>query len=117
MGSKLLATDMLISEMVIPMTNAYHHSDFHKACVDLNAINRFLFGFGEGIENFPKPPQGEKGKMGLETRMNYHANHSEQCCRYYETNYPVVMERMGAYQRAMLKAIEAAQYQIGDVSA
>ncbi len=117
MGSKLFATDMLISEMVIPMTNAFHHGDYHKASVDLFAIAEFLTGFGEGFKNFPSPPKASTANLGLESRMNFHGNHSEQCERYYEHNYPIVMGRIGAYQQTVIKAIENAAWQMGDVAA
>ncbi len=113
MGSKLFATDMLISEMVIPMTNAYHHSDFHKASVDLFAIAEFLKGFGEGFKDFPAPPKETAGSLTLEARMNYQGNHSEKCARYYETNYPIVMARIGAYQQTVIKAIENSSWFMG----
>jgi len=115
MGSKLFATDMLISEMVIPMTNAFHHGDYHKACIDLFAIAEFLTGFGEGFKEFPRPPKPSNGDMTLEARMNYHGNHAEKCERYYETNYPLVMARIGAYQQTVIKAIENSSWQMGDM--
>lgn len=111
MGSKLLSTDMMISQLVMPMTNSYTHSDFAKAAIQLFALYGFLRGFGQKIDKFPDPPKPvlsfqkdirQRGKMSTE--------YIRSCKVYFEENYPVIMFKLGEYQDRILKAIEAQNY-------
>ena len=113
MGSKIFASDMLISEMIMPMQNAYHHGDYEKASVDLDGLNMFLYGFGEGIENFPAPPQMKTlANSGTRERSVLYPQFLQECKQYYQTNYRVVMKRFGQYQKTMLDALERNKYRM-----
>lgn len=111
MGSKLLSTDMVISELVMPMTNSYAHSDFAKAAQQLFALYAFLAGFGQKIEGFPDPPKPVLSfQKDIRQRGNMNIEYIRSCKVYFEEHYPVVMLKLGQYQRAMLRAIEAQQW-------
>ena len=107
MGSKILASDMLISEMLIPMQNAYHHADYAKASHDLYVLSSFLLGFGEGIKDFPRPPTPKNIMVSdARTRINEPQRYLTACKNYYEEHSPTIMMCFGQYQRKMLDALE-----------
>lgn len=114
MGSKLFSSDMLLSELIIPMVNSYSHNDFAKACTQLYSLSMFLVGFGEGIKDFPKPPKPKIVVMGdARSRQSSGAEYQNDCQAYFDQYYPIVMMRLGKYQQTMLKAIERNYYMGG----
>lgn len=114
MGSKVFASDMLISEMVMPMQNSYTHSDYPKAATNLFGLAEFLYGFDEGIKDFEKPPKLKSG-YGMDSRRRNGLNYEylQACKEYYERNFPLVMRRLGKYQSQVLKAIEMQNNMMG----
>ena len=114
MGGKLPSLDMLISEMVIPMQNSYYHNDYPKACTGLYVLGMFLKGFNQGIEDFPKLPK-RKSEIGmnLRERDGVPMRYIQDCKEYYDNNYPIIMQRLGLYQKTVLEVIERSQYATG----
>jgi hypothetical protein len=111
MGSKLLSTDMMVSQLVMPMTNSYAHSDYAKAAIQLYSLFAFLAGFGQKISEFPKPPKPVLSfQKDIRQRSRMGTEYIRSCKDYYETNYPVVMFKLGEYQDRILKAIESQNY-------
>lgn len=114
MGGKLPSLDMLISEMVIPLQNSYYHNDYPKACVGLYGLGMFLKGFNQGIEDFPELPK-KKSEVGydIKERDKLPGRYIRECKDYYEKYYPVIMQRLGLYQKTVLEVIERSQYATG----
>ena len=114
MGGKLPSLDMLISEMVIPMQNSYYHNDYPKACVGLYGMLMFLHGFNQGIEDPPKPPKKKDGVgIPIKERDGLPLRYITECKDYYDNLYPLVMQRLGLYQKTVLEVIERSQYATG----
>lgn len=114
MGGKLPSLDMLISEMVIPLQNSYYHSDYPKACSGLYGLSMFLKGFNQGIEDMPPPPEVKNGN-GLHLRMKDQIPtlYISECKRYYEKWYPLVLQRLGLYQKTVLEIIQRSSFGVG----
>ena len=114
MGGKLPSLDMLLSEMVIPMQNSYYHNDYPKACIGLYGLGMFLQGFNQGLSDFPIPPKKKSGVgVHLKERDGLSMRYIIECKDYYDNNYPIVMQRLGLYQKTVLESIEQSQWATG----
>lgn len=107
MGSKLFAADMILNDMIKPMNNAYQFKDYPTACGFLDALEKFLKGYGEGISDMPpKPEVFDNNSSDILSRTTRGNDYNARCKRYFEKYYPIVMQRVGLYIKAVLDAIE-----------
>lgn len=99
MGSMLFSSDMLLNDMIRPMTNAYQFKDYETACNLLVQLNNFLLGFGTGVEDLPA---FVKMSFDIQDRVSpglYFKN-------YYEKYASDVLKCVGIYQRTVLDKIK-----------
>lgn len=114
MGGKLPSLDMLLSEMVIPMQNSYYHNDYPKACTGLYGLGMFLKGFNQGLEDFPKPPERiNQNGMAIKERDSQPSLYIQKCKQYYDVHYPLVLQRLGLYQKTVLEIIQRSSFGVG----
>ena len=98
----LLSSDMLLNDMIRPMTNAYQFSDYEKACHLLVQLNDFLLGFGSkfAIEDLPT------FENNIVTDIHDRMNPSLYYKNYYEQYARLVLKSVGMYQREVLNKIK-----------
>lgn len=102
MGSMLLSSDMLLNDMIRPMTNAYQFSDYEKACTMLIQLNDFLLGFGSkfAIEDMPE------FENNIVTDIHDRMNPNIYFKNYYETYARAIFKGVGMYQKYILDKIK-----------
>ena len=108
MGSKLLSTDMLLSEYILPMRKAASFHDYVTAASCLFELNSFLVGFGEtGLTDIPEPPKVklEPDRNHMRLRVNASQTMASESYRYYTKYSPLIAKALGRYQDVLLKAI------------
>lgn len=108
MGSMITSLEALLTMTIMPMKNAYHMKDYESAMHDLYELSEFLIGFGEGIENFPKPPERmSPNGLPVKERDMIESVFTGKCKTYYHTLSPPIFRRWGKYQRTVLDIIKA----------
>lgn len=109
MGNRIPSVDMILSSVFHPMMNAYIMGQYQQAANLLYALNSFLVGFGEGIENLPKP-------IAITDDIISRAQPSEDYKRYYNKYSNLVVKKMGKYIRSVLDSLPK-QFYIADYGA
>ena len=79
---------------------------YETSCVLLFGLEKFLYGFGEGIEDFPPPPNPKTVLVSdAKTRINEPFRYLRECKNYFIEHFPTVMQRTGQYEQEVLKSL------------
>lgn len=98
MGNRIPSLDMLLGNFIHPIMNAYLYGQFEKAARLLWLLNNFLLGFGEGLDDIPRPMSISNDIISRSFPIRDYKN-------WFDKYSQEIFKKMGKYNREVLDSL------------